>query len=71
MLYCPIQQELDCVSDSGSIVGRIKFNGAKDKHVFHIENETVVLSSAEQASITERLKGLDSGKYAIPMQDDD
>lgn len=71
MLFFPIQQELDCVNDSGSIIGRIKFDGAKDKHTFHLDNNAGALSNSEQASINERLIGLDSGKYAIPMQDDD
>lgn len=71
MLFCPIQQELDCINDSGLILGKIKFDGAKDEHVFHPENASIVLSSDEQASIAERIAGLNSGKYSIPMQDDD
>lgn len=71
VLFCPIQQELDCVSSSGCIIGRIKFNGAKDEHQFFLENDSIVLSDLEKSIIAERLTGLDTGKYAIPMQDDD
>ncbi|NRA23994.1 MAG: hypothetical protein HRU08_05860 [Oleispira sp.] len=71
VLFCPIQQELDFISDSGVILGRIKFDGSKDEHIFHLDNELIVLSNLEKSSIAERLSGLDSGKYSIPMQDDD
>jgi hypothetical protein len=71
VLFCPIQQELDCISGSGVILGRIKFDCSKDEHIFHLDNELIVLSSLEKSSIAERLSGLDSGKYSIPMQDDD
>lgn len=71
MLFFPNQQELDCINDSGRIVGQIKFDGAKDVHVFCPADESLTLSDAEKAFIDERLSGLDSGKYLIPMQDDD
>ncbi|WP_290704996.1 hypothetical protein [Amphritea sp.] len=71
VLFWPIQQELDCISGSGRILGKIKFDGYKDEHRFCPDNESLVLSSLEQSCIAERLSGLDSGKYSIPMQDDD
>ncbi len=71
VLFFPIQQELDCINDSGHILGKIKFDDSTDKYVFHPANESIVLSSLEKSSIAERLSGLDSGKHSIPMQDDD
>ena len=71
MLFFSIQQELDCINDSACVVGKIKFDVAKNQHVFQPDSESLVLSSEEKASIEERLAGLDSGKYSIPMQDDD
>ncbi|WP_420589482.1 hypothetical protein [Bacterioplanoides sp.] len=71
MLFFPNQQELDCINDEGKILGKIKFNGAEDKHNFCLDNDAIVLSDSEKAKIEERLAGLDSGKYDIPMQDDD
>ena len=71
MLFLPVQQELDCISDNGYILGRIKFDYSKRGHVFYSDNEFSSLSPREQASIAERLSGLDSGKYSIPMTDDD
>ena len=71
MLFFPAQQELDCINDNGDIVGKIKFDGLKDKHLFHLADKTIVLSEQDQAEIDERLAGLDGGKYTIPMQDDD
>ena len=71
VLYWSAQQELDCISGNGCILGKIKFDVAKGGHIFVLDNESIILSSAEQSSITERLSGLDSGKYSLPMQDDD
>lgn len=71
VLFFPIQQELDCISDSGKILGRIKFNGPKQTFQFYADNESIVLAGLEEANIIERLAGLASGKYSIPMQDDD
>ena len=71
VLFWPIQQELDCINDSGRILGKIKFDGVKNEHIFHPANESITLSSIEKSSIADRLAGLDSGKYLIPMQDDD
>ena len=71
VLFWPIQQELDCINDSGDVLGKIKFDGAQDKHVFCPSEDTIALSSDEKAGIAARLAGLDAGTYAIPMQDDD
>lgn len=71
MLFMPAQQELDCVNNDGNIVGKIMFDGAKDEYVFRQDDEAVVLSDLEVARIAERIAGLYSGKYSIPMQDDD
>jgi hypothetical protein len=71
VLFWPIQQDLDCISGSGCILGKIKFDGYNNEHKFCPDNEALVLSSLEQSCIAERLSGLDSGKYSIPMQDDD
>ena len=71
MLFFPIQYELDCINDSGDIVGRIKFDNSKNEFIFYPSNESIVLSDLDKASIAERLSDLESGKYSIPMQDDD
>ncbi len=71
MLFFPIQYELDCINDSGDIVGRIKFDNSKNEYIFYPSNESTVLSDLDKASIAERLSDLESGKYSIPMQDDD
>lgn len=71
VMYWPVQQELDCINLSGSILGKIKFDSQQEAFVFCPDNASVVLSADEQASIDERIAGLHSGKYAIPMQDDD
>jgi len=71
MLFFPMQQELDCISDSGDIVGKIRFDDVQRKHVFYRLEGAKALSSADESAISERLAGLDSGQYGIPMQDDD
>ena len=71
VLFFPIQQELDCISGNGRILGKIGFDYSKDSHVFYLADKSIVLSSGEESDIAERLSGLDSGKYSIPMQDDD
>lgn len=71
VLFCPIQQELDCISGSGQILGKIKFDVSRDEHIFSPADDSVVLSATEKHSIEDRLSGLNSGKYSIPMQDDD
>ncbi len=71
VLFWPIQQELDCINASGDILGKIRFDGANDQYIFDPANESIALSNREKSIITERLSGLDTGKYLIPMQDDD
>ncbi len=71
VLFWPIQQELDCINDSGSVLGKIKFDGAQDKHIFCPAEKALPLSSEEKSNIAARLAGLDAGTYSIPMQDDD
>ncbi len=71
MLFLPMQQELDCISDSGRILGKIRFNYAKNGHHFYPDSESIALSSLEECQIAQRLAGLDSGACSIPMPDDD
>lgn len=71
VLFWPLQQELDCISQSGRILGKIKFDGSEDEYIFCPANDSISLSSIEESMIAERLSGLASGKYSIPMQDDD
>jgi len=71
VLFFSIQQELDCINDSGAIIGKIKFDATKKEHVFSLDNDSIVLTELEKSSIAERLSGLDAGRYSIPMQDDD
>lgn len=71
MLFFPIQQELDCISDDGRILGRIRFDGSLDQHVFQKSEEVAELTVEEQSSISKRLELLDSEEKSIPMQDDD
>ena len=70
-MFFSVQQELDCISDDGNILGKIKFDHAKGGHIFYPDSELTVLSNLEEVSIVERLVGLDTGKYSISMQDDD
>lgn len=65
------QQELDCINDDGQIFGKIRFDVSKNEYIYYPIDESIALSSSDKASITERLSGLESGKYSIPMQDDD
>jgi len=71
VMFWPIQQELNCISDSGQILGKIKFDVFKDEYIFYPDNESIVLSDLESSNIDDRLSGLKSGQYSIPMQDDD
>ena len=71
MLFFPIQQELDCISERGVILGKIRFDDAQGRHIFYQPDDIVEVTAAEQAAINERLVGLDAGIYGIPMQDDD
>jgi hypothetical protein len=71
MLFLPSQDELDCINESGSILGKIRFDSAKEVHVFCPVDASLTVSSDDEASIAERLSGLDEGKYSMPTQDDD
>ena len=71
MLFLSIQQELDCITDCGKIIGKIKFDDRLKKHIFILTDDKANMSSTDEVSISERLLGLDSGQYQIPMQDDD
>jgi len=71
VLFWPIQQELDCISDSGRVLGKIKFDGSKNEYIFSLASQSTVLSKQDESNIVERLAGLSSGKYVIAMQDDD
>lgn len=71
LLFLPILHELNCINGSGQILGKISFDVAEDKYIFTPEDESVVLSSEDEAGIVERLAGLATGKYSIAMQDDD
>lgn len=71
MLFFPNQQEIDCFNRSGSLLGRIKFNALENKHIFHLDNQSIALTTSEELSVAEKLASLDSGNYSIPMQDDD
>ncbi len=71
MLFLPCQDELDCINDDGRILGKIRFDSSKEEHIFNSADESLSLTAAEEASISERLSGLDSDKYSMPTQDDD
>ncbi|MCP4595808.1 hypothetical protein [Neptuniibacter sp.] len=71
VLFFPIEQELDCISSDGRILGKIKFDVFTDEYSFVLDNEAIVLSDLEEAKIVERLAGLCSGKYSFAMHDDD
>lgn len=71
VLFFPAQQDLDCISQQGQILGKIKFDGVKEEYLFHPDNESVSLTETEKLSIAQRLSVLCSGASSIPMQDDD
>lgn len=71
MLFLPNQQDLDCINDSGDILGKIRFDVSKDEHVFDPADASVAISDLDGASIAQRLAGLELGQYSMPMQDDD
>ncbi|MFC3151619.1 hypothetical protein ACFOEK_11320 [Litoribrevibacter euphylliae] len=71
VLFWPSQQELDCINSEGLILGKIQFDGSKEEYIFCCDNESVSLSELEKIKIADRLAGLKSGKYSMPMQDDD
>jgi hypothetical protein len=71
VLFFPIQQELDCISDSGLILGKIKFDSSKAEYMFQPDSASTELSTSEQSAIDKKLSALVSGRYAVGMQDDD
>jgi len=71
MLFFPIQQELDCISYSGEIVGKIRFDDVQGKHIFYQPDGECEVSAVDMDYIQARLDGLDTGVFEIPMQDDD
>ncbi|BFM49455.1 hypothetical protein [Marinomonas sp. THO17] len=71
VLFFTAQQDLDCISQQGQILGKIKFDGAKVEYSFHPDNDTVSFTEPEKLSIAQRLSFLSSGASVIPMQDDD
>lgn len=71
VFFWPIQQELDCINDSGTILGKIKFNSKTDAYLFEPDNDSVALSEEEKFSIDNKLSKLNSGETILPMQDDD
>ncbi|MFY0641612.1 MAG: hypothetical protein JXR16_11240 [Bermanella sp.] len=71
VMFWPIQQELNCITDSGRILGKIQFDAHKERHKFVPDNDSIFLSNLEKENIEERLLGLNTGQYLIPMQDDD
>jgi len=70
VLFFPMQQELDCISDSGDILGKIRFDGTQQKHIFDADDKAR-LSAQQQKLINQKLATLDGGEHTIPMQDDD
>ena len=71
VLFFPIQQELDCISDSGLILGKITFDTAKDAYLFKPDTQSVALSALEKAAIETKISKLNSGSSLVDMQDDD
>lgn len=71
VMFFPINHEIDCISRDGRTLGRIKFDGSESGHVFQPDNDAIVLSNEEKTRIAAKLAGLDFGKEAIPMPDDD
>jgi hypothetical protein len=71
VLFFPIQQELDCISNSGLILGKIKFDNRKAEYMFQPDSASTELSTSEQSAIDKKLSALVSGCYSLDMQDDD
>jgi hypothetical protein len=71
VMFWPIQQALNCITDDGRILGKIEFNVKTEQYLFFPEEDSVVLSSLEASQIDQRLADLYSGDYLMPMQDDD
>ncbi|GAA6134294.1 hypothetical protein NBRC116188_10830 [Oceaniserpentilla sp. 4NH20-0058] len=71
VLFLSIQQELDCINNNGTILGKIKFDHSQGAFKFEADNASISMSDAEKISIEQKLLDLASGKCSIPMQDDD
>ena len=71
VMFWPIQQALNCITDDGRILGKIQFDAKTEQYLFCPEEDEVVLSSIEASQIENRLADLHSGNYLMPMQDDD
>lgn len=71
VLFWPIQQELDCISHKGDILGKIAFIAESEVYSFLPADQAIVLSAEEQSSIQQKVDALNTGNYLIPMQDDD
>lgn len=71
MLFLLNQQELDCITDSGTVLGKIKFDHAIGQHTFNSIDPSILLSETEKSLIAEKLISLNLGKDSIPLPDDD
>jgi len=71
VMFWPIQQALNCITDDGRILGKIEFDVKTEQYIFCSEEDSVVLSSLEASQIEKRLADLHSGDYLMPMRDDD
>tara|TARA_B100001063_G_C16397909_1_gene373394 strand:- start:306 stop:524 length:219 start_codon:yes stop_codon:yes gene_type:complete len=71
VIFLPIQQELNCINDSGSILGKIRYAAATEEFMFYPANASISLSNSEKSSINQKISDIHSGNYSIPMQDDD
>jgi hypothetical protein len=71
VLFFPIQQNLDCINDSGLILGKLKFVSSKSGYIFQADNASIMLSQSEQSAIDAKLTSLNLGDEGIGMQDDD
>ncbi|MCV2403013.1 hypothetical protein OFY17_09005 [Marinomonas sp. C2222] len=70
MLFFPTQEDLDCISDSGVILGKIKFCHEKSVYAFHLDG-AAKLAKEEELEIAKKLAELSAGEHLVPMQDDD
>lgn len=71
MLFFPSQDELDCITSDGQILGKIRFDTSLEKHIFTLGEASLELTSEQQEKINQRLAGLDVGQFTMPTQDDD
>jgi len=49
VMFWPIQQALNCITNDGRILGKIEFNVKAEQYVFCPEEDSVVLSSLDRA----------------------